>query len=59
MCLHLRGSKHHLNSITAQSTLRRALRIDLGTSVELTVTEDDNLAIKHPWNGIKPFIKRS
>ncbi|AHF77981.1 DNA polymerase III subunits gamma and tau [Sodalis praecaptivus] len=48
VCLHLRASQRHLNSATAQNALRDALSADLGAPVELTVTEDDNPAMKTP-----------
>lgn len=48
VCLHLRASQRHLNSATAQSALCEALGADLGAPVELTVTEDDNPAMKTP-----------
>ncbi len=48
VCLHLRTSQRHLNSATAQSALCDALSADLGAPVELTVTEDDNPAMKTP-----------
>lgn len=48
VCLHLRASQRHLNSASAQSALCAALSADLGAPVELTVTEDDNPAMKTP-----------
>lgn len=48
ICLHLRASKHHLNSAKAQSILCDALSADLGTPIKLTITEDDNSVIKTP-----------
>ncbi|MFT4465501.1 MAG: DNA polymerase III subunit gamma/tau [Sodalis sp. (in: enterobacteria)] len=48
VCLHLRASQRHLNSATAQNALCDALSADLGAPVELTVTEDDNPAMKTP-----------
>lgn len=48
VCLHLRASKRHLHSAMAQDTLRNALSADFGAPVELTVTEDNVLAMKTP-----------
>ncbi|WMQ73928.1 MAG: Holliday junction ATP-dependent DNA helicase RuvB [Sodalis sp.] len=48
VCLHLRTSQRHLNSATAQNTLRDALSADFGAPIELTVTEDDNPVMKTP-----------
>ncbi|MGL9774355.1 MAG: DNA polymerase III subunit gamma/tau [Sodalis sp. (in: enterobacteria)] len=48
VCLHLRASQRHLNSASAQSALCAALSAELGAPVELTVTEDDNPAMKTP-----------
>ncbi|RLR18296.1 DNA polymerase III subunit gamma/tau, partial [Sodalis-like symbiont of Bactericera trigonica] len=48
VCLHLRASQRHLNSASAQSALCAALSADLGAPVELTITEDDNPAMKTP-----------
>lgn len=46
--LHLKTSQRHLHSVMAQSILRNALSADLGVPVELTITEDNNSAIKTP-----------
>ncbi|MGP4123835.1 MAG: DNA polymerase III subunit gamma/tau C-terminal domain-containing protein [Sodalis sp. (in: enterobacteria)] len=48
VCLYLRASQRHLNSATAKIALRDALSADLDAPVELTVIEDDNLAMKTP-----------
>ena len=48
ICLHLRSSQKHLNSPSAQKVLTDALCALHQTSVELTVVEDDNLAVKTP-----------
>ncbi|EMU5341371.1 TPA: DNA polymerase III subunit gamma/tau [Salmonella enterica] len=48
VCLHLRSTQRHLNSSGAQQKLAQAL-IDLtGTTVELTIVEDDNPAVRTP-----------
>ncbi|MFF6011745.1 DNA polymerase III subunit gamma/tau [Rahnella sp. R3(2024)] len=48
ICLHLRSSQKHLNSPSAQKVLAEALSALHQTPVELTVLEDDNLAVKTP-----------
>ncbi|MBU9820681.1 DNA polymerase III subunit gamma/tau [Rahnella sp. BCC 1045] len=48
ICLHLRSSQKHLNSPSAQKVLSDALSALHQTPVELTVVEDDNLAVKTP-----------
>jgi len=48
ICLHLRSSQKHLNSPSAQKVLTDALSALHQTPVELTVLEDDNLAVKTP-----------
>ncbi|WP_413528101.1 DNA polymerase III subunit gamma/tau [Rahnella inusitata] len=48
ICLHLRSSQKHLNSPSAQKVLADALSGLHQTPVELTVLEDDNLAVKTP-----------
>ena len=48
VCLHLRPSQRHLNSAGAQQKLAEALGILYGTSVELTIVEDDNPAMRTP-----------
>ncbi|MCR3756026.1 MAG: Holliday junction ATP-dependent DNA helicase RuvB [Sodalis sp. Psp] len=48
VCLHLRSAQRNLNSETAQSALSKALSVDLGTQIELTVKENDNPAVKTP-----------
>ncbi|MFO6296421.1 DNA polymerase III subunit gamma/tau [Rahnella selenatireducens] len=48
ICLHLRSSQKHLNSPSAQKVLTDALSAQHQTPVELTVVEDDNLAVKTP-----------
>ena len=48
ICLHLRSSQKHLNSPSAQKVLAEALSTLHQRTVELTVLEDDNLAVKTP-----------
>ncbi|MFZ4834064.1 DNA polymerase III subunit gamma/tau [Rouxiella sp. Mn2063] len=48
ICLHLRGSHRHLNSSSAHKVLTEALSTLHQTAVELSVVEDDNLAVKTP-----------
>lgn len=48
ICLHLRSSQKHLNSPSAQKVLTDALSALHQAPVELTVVEDDNLAVKTP-----------
>lgn len=48
VCLHLRAAQQHLNSPTSQATLSAALAAELGAPVELTVTTDDNPALRTP-----------
>lgn len=48
ICLHLRTSQRHLNSPSAQKVLAEALSALHQQPVELTVLEDDNLAVKTP-----------
>ncbi|VUS48485.1 DNA polymerase III subunit gamma/tau [Klebsiella pasteurii] len=49
VCLHLRPSQRHLNSAGAQQKLAEALGILYGTPVELTIVEDDNPAMRTPF----------
>ncbi|HBM1464562.1 TPA: DNA polymerase III subunit gamma/tau, partial [Salmonella enterica subsp. enterica] len=44
VCLHLRSTQRHLNSSGAQQKLAQALSDLTGTTVELTIVEDDNPA---------------
>lgn len=46
--LHLRPSQRHLNSPAAQKSLAEAISALAGRSIELIVTEDDNLAQRTP-----------
>lgn len=46
--LHLRSGQRHLNSASAQQSLQQALRVLTGQPIELTITEDDNLAQRTP-----------
>lgn len=46
--LRLRSSQRHLNSPSAQNTLKEALSELYGTPIELTIVEDDNPAVKTP-----------
>ncbi|EDY9311792.1 DNA polymerase III subunit gamma/tau [Salmonella enterica] len=48
VCLHLRSTQRHLNSSSAQQTLAQALSDLTGTTVELTIVEDDNPAVRTP-----------
>ncbi|WMT15962.1 MULTISPECIES: DNA polymerase III subunit gamma/tau [Serratia] len=48
ICLHLRSSQRHLNSLSAQKTLAQALSELHGRTVELSVVEDDNPAERTP-----------
>lgn len=48
ICLRLRSSQRHLNSPSAQKVLTDALGELYGSSVELTVVEDDNPAERTP-----------
>ncbi|EAP8709175.1 DNA polymerase III subunit gamma/tau [Salmonella enterica subsp. enterica serovar Berta] len=48
VCLHLRSTKRHLNSSGAQQKLAQALSDLTGTTVELTIVEDDNPAVRTP-----------
>lgn len=47
-CLHLRSTQRHLNSSGAQQKLAQALSDLTGTTVELTIVEDDNPAVRTP-----------
>lgn len=48
VCLHLRSSQWHLNSSGAQQKLAEALSTLTGSTVELTIVEDDNPAVRTP-----------
>ncbi|EBR7463336.1 DNA polymerase III subunit gamma/tau [Salmonella enterica subsp. enterica serovar 4,[5],12:i:-] len=48
VCLHLRSMQRHLNSSGAQQKLAQALSDLTGTTVELTIVEDDNPAVRTP-----------
>ncbi|EAA2686627.1 DNA polymerase III subunit gamma/tau [Salmonella enterica subsp. enterica serovar Vitkin] len=48
VCLHLRSTQRHLNSSGAQQKLEQALSDLTGTTVELTIVEDDNPAVRTP-----------
>ncbi|EKT2300013.1 DNA polymerase III subunit gamma/tau [Salmonella enterica] len=48
VCLHLRSTQRHLNSSSAQQKLVQALSDLTGTTVELTIVEDDNPAVRTP-----------
>ncbi|POT58357.1 DNA polymerase III subunit gamma/tau [Citrobacter amalonaticus] len=48
VCLHLRSSQRHLNSTGAQQKLAEALSTLAGSTVELTIVEDDNPAQRTP-----------
>ena len=47
VCLHLRSTQRHLNSSGAQK-LAEALSSLTGSTVELTIVEDDNPAVRTP-----------
>lgn len=47
-CLHLRSAQRHLNSQGAQKALSDALSELHGSTVELTIIEDDNPAVRTP-----------
>ncbi|EHU8054911.1 DNA polymerase III subunit gamma/tau [Salmonella enterica] len=48
VCLHLHSTQRHLNSSGAQQKLAQALSDLTGTTVELTIVEDDNPAVRTP-----------
>ncbi|MDE8555866.1 DNA polymerase III subunit gamma/tau [Pantoea vagans] len=48
VCLHLRSSQRHLNSLSAQQVLSDALSQSAGQKVELSVVEDDNSSVLTP-----------
>ncbi|EDM0553706.1 DNA polymerase III subunit gamma/tau [Salmonella enterica subsp. enterica] len=48
VCLHLLSTQRHLNSSGAQQKLAQALSDLTGTTVELTIVEDDNPAVRTP-----------
>ncbi|MBJ3591653.1 DNA polymerase III subunit gamma/tau [Salmonella enterica subsp. enterica serovar Saintpaul] len=48
VCLHLRSTQRHLNSSGAQQKLAEALSALTGSTVELTIIEDDNPAVRTP-----------
>ncbi|HDN7540495.1 TPA: DNA polymerase III subunit gamma/tau [Salmonella enterica subsp. enterica serovar Typhimurium] len=48
VCLHLRSTQRHLNSSGAQQKLAQALSDLTGPTVELTIVEDDNPAVRTP-----------
>ncbi|ECL5466552.1 DNA polymerase III subunit gamma/tau [Salmonella enterica] len=48
VCLHLRSTQRHLNSSGAQQKLAQALSDLTGTTVELTIVEDNNPAVRTP-----------
>ncbi|EGM7591681.1 DNA polymerase III subunit gamma/tau [Salmonella enterica] len=48
VCLHLRSTQRHLNSSGAQQKLAQALSDLTGTTVELTIVENDNPAVRTP-----------
>jgi DNA polymerase III subunit gamma/tau len=48
VCLHLRTSQRHLNNRGAQQKLAEALSTLKGSTVELTIVEDDNPAVRTP-----------
>ncbi|ECP0935742.1 DNA polymerase III subunit gamma/tau [Salmonella enterica] len=48
VCLHLRSTQRHLNSSGAQQKLAQALSDLTRTTVELTIVEDDNPAVRTP-----------
>ncbi|MEZ3137786.1 DNA polymerase III subunit gamma/tau [Citrobacter braakii] len=48
VCLHLRSTQRHLNSSGAQQKLAESLSTLTGSTVELTIVEDDNPAVRTP-----------
>ena len=48
VCLHLRSTQRHLNSSGAKQKLAEALSSLTGSTVELTIVEDDNPAVRTP-----------
>jgi DNA polymerase-3 subunit gamma/tau len=48
LCLHLRSAQRHLNSVSAQKVLADALSELYGSTVNLTIVEDDSPASKTP-----------
>ncbi|TKU45135.1 DNA polymerase III subunit gamma/tau [Citrobacter sp. wls714] len=48
VCLHLRSTQRHLNFSGAQQKLAEALSTLTGSTVELTIVEDDNPAVRTP-----------
>ncbi len=48
ICLHLRSAQRHLHSPGAVKTLGEALSELHGSTVELTIIEDDNPAVRTP-----------
>ena len=48
VCLHLRSTQRHLNSSGAQQKLAEALSSLTGSTIELTIVEDDNPAVRTP-----------
>lgn len=48
ICLHLRSSQHHLNSLSARKTLAEALSHLYGEKIELNLIEDDDPAQRTP-----------
>lgn len=48
VCLHLRSTQRHLNSSGAQQKLAEALSSLTESTVELTIVEDDNPAVRTP-----------
>ncbi|EAA7575178.1 DNA polymerase III subunit gamma/tau [Salmonella enterica subsp. enterica serovar Muenster] len=48
VCLYLRSTQRHLNSSGAQQKLAQALSDLTGETVELTIVEDDNPAVRTP-----------
>lgn len=60
ICLHLRSTHKHLNSLVSQQTLAAALSKDLGISVQLTVTIDidNDLSMKTPLEWSRAIYKK-
>ncbi|STP52544.1 DNA polymerase III subunit tau [Escherichia coli] len=59
VCLHLRSSQRHLNNRGAQQKLAEALSTLKGSTVELTIVEDDNPRCVRRWNGVRRYTKKN
>lgn len=59
VCLHLRSSQRHLNNRGAQQKLAEALSMLKGSTVELTIVEDDNPRCVRRWSGVRRYTKKN